>query len=91
MRINNWMKASGCAAALVVFGSFVPASEASDIQPFKTVYATDVAYADLVPLADGEFVAVSIDWLEQSSERIHARRLRLVDTLFRDNYEYLAR
>lgn len=54
-------------------------------------YGQTVAYADLVPLADGEFVAVSIDWLEQWSERIHARRLRLVDTLFRDNYEYLAR
>lgn len=47
MKISNKMKVVGCAAALVVFGAYIPASEASDIQPFKTVYATDVAYAGL--------------------------------------------
>jgi len=47
MKISTGLKVSGCAAALVVFGVNVPASQASDIAPFKTVFATDVAYAGL--------------------------------------------
>ena len=47
-----------------------------------------VAHARLIPVADGEFIAVTVERLEESSERIHAKRVRLVDTLFRDNFEY---
>jgi hypothetical protein len=45
MRTN--VKVAGCGLALLALGLAVPAAEASDIQPFKTVYATDVAYAGL--------------------------------------------
>ena len=47
MKISTGLKATGCAAALVVFGVGAPAAQANDIQPLKTVFATDVAYAGL--------------------------------------------
>lgn len=55
------------------------------------VYGHTVAYGGVVPLADGEFVALGIGWLDQSSARIHARRIRLGNTLFSDNFEFFAR
>lgn len=47
MKISTTLKVSGCAAALAVVGVGVPAAQANDIAPLKTVYATDVAYAGL--------------------------------------------
>jgi hypothetical protein len=55
------------------------------------VYGHTVSYSGVVPLADGEFMALAKGWLDQSSERIHARRIRLGDTLFSDNFEFFAR
>ena len=56
------------------------AEDASDFRPHRR--------PRLIPVADGEFIAVTVERLEESSERIHAKRVRLVDTLFRDNFEY---
>jgi len=51
-------------------------------------FGDTVAHARLIPLVDGEFIAVTVERQNESSERIHAKRVRLVDTLFRDNFEY---
>lgn len=60
MRISNTMKVAGCAAALAVFGTFIPASEASDIAPLKTKFATDVAYAGVGGLRNFGQGAISL-------------------------------